>query len=236
MDLEDTGTRTRFLVRDHDGKFPALFDAVLADAGIQIVLSGVRIPQMNSIMGRWIQNCRHELLNRTLIRTSGICSTLCGSTNSSTTRTDPTRASPTHDHYTRCHHRSPTKPGSPTSTSADGNGWAASSTSTTTRPDQHGRHFRLTQRRSARSRSRDEAVGAVGGRSDGCACLRSGERMVRTSGTSCAHAHQVFHEICEGVGVVCDLWYRRRGGSSELDPTNVGGIRNHRLVPCLRGG
>ncbi|PRY40538.1 transposase [Umezawaea tangerina] len=57
----------RFLIRDRDGKFPTLFDAVLADAGIQIVLSGVRIPRMNAIMERWIRSYRHELLDRTLI-------------------------------------------------------------------------------------------------------------------------------------------------------------------------
>jgi putative transposase len=33
-----------FLIRDRDGKFPELFDAVLADAGIEVVLSGVRMP------------------------------------------------------------------------------------------------------------------------------------------------------------------------------------------------
>ncbi|MFJ9359370.1 integrase core domain-containing protein [Streptomyces mirabilis] len=67
MDLEDTGCRARFLVRDRDGKFPALFDAVLADAGIEVVLSGVRMPRMNSIMERWVQTCRREVLDRTLI-------------------------------------------------------------------------------------------------------------------------------------------------------------------------
>jgi putative transposase len=30
------------MIRDRDGKFPALFDAVLADADIQVVLSGPR--------------------------------------------------------------------------------------------------------------------------------------------------------------------------------------------------
>jgi putative transposase len=67
MDLEDTGCRARFLIRDRDGKFPALFDAILADAGIAVVLSGVRMLRMNSIMERWVQTCRHELLDRTLI-------------------------------------------------------------------------------------------------------------------------------------------------------------------------
>jgi putative transposase len=31
------------------------------------VLSGIQIPRMNSIMERWIQTCRRELLDRTLI-------------------------------------------------------------------------------------------------------------------------------------------------------------------------
>ena len=64
MDLEDTGNRARFLIRDHDGKFPGLFDAVLKDAGIEIVLSGVQVPRMNALMERWVQTCRRELLDR----------------------------------------------------------------------------------------------------------------------------------------------------------------------------
>jgi transposase InsO family protein len=67
MDLEDAACRPRFMIRDRDGKFPALFDAVLNDAGIEVVLSGVRTPRMNSIMERWVQTCRRELLDRTLI-------------------------------------------------------------------------------------------------------------------------------------------------------------------------
>jgi hypothetical protein len=44
MDLEDTGRQVKYLIRDRDGKYPALFDQVLADAGIGVVFSGVRIP------------------------------------------------------------------------------------------------------------------------------------------------------------------------------------------------
>jgi putative transposase len=67
MDLEVSGARARFLIRDRDGKFPGLFDVVLHDAGLKVVLNGVQMPRMNSIMERWVQACRHELLDRTLI-------------------------------------------------------------------------------------------------------------------------------------------------------------------------
>jgi putative transposase len=67
MDLEDAGCRARFMIRDRDGKFPELFDAVIIEAGIEVVLSGVQMPRMNSIMEQWIQSCRHELLDRMLI-------------------------------------------------------------------------------------------------------------------------------------------------------------------------
>jgi putative transposase len=67
MDLKDAGCRIRYVIRDRDGKYPALFGTVLADIGITTVLTGVQVPRMNSIMERWIQSCRHELLDRTLI-------------------------------------------------------------------------------------------------------------------------------------------------------------------------
>jgi putative transposase len=46
---------------------PGLFDAVLKDAGIEVVPSGVQMPRMNAVMERWVQTCRRELLDRTLI-------------------------------------------------------------------------------------------------------------------------------------------------------------------------
>jgi putative transposase len=67
MDLEDIGCEVKHLIRDRDGKYPALFDTILSDAGLEVVLTGVRMPRMNSIMERWIQSCRQELLDRTLI-------------------------------------------------------------------------------------------------------------------------------------------------------------------------
>jgi len=66
MDLADTGCRARYLIRDRDGKFPALTDEILAEADIQTMLTGVRMPRMNASMERWVQSCRRELLDRCL--------------------------------------------------------------------------------------------------------------------------------------------------------------------------
>jgi transposase InsO family protein len=67
MDLDEAGTHVRYLIRDRDAKFPALFDPILNDSGIETVLTGIRMPRMNSIMERWVRTCRRELLDRTLI-------------------------------------------------------------------------------------------------------------------------------------------------------------------------
>jgi len=67
MDIDDTASKVKYVIRDRDGTYPALFDQILADAGITVVLSGIRMPRMNSIMERWIKSCRNELLDRTLI-------------------------------------------------------------------------------------------------------------------------------------------------------------------------
>jgi hypothetical protein len=40
---------------------------ILTDAGIQVVLTGIQMPRMNCTMERWVQTCRHELLDPTLI-------------------------------------------------------------------------------------------------------------------------------------------------------------------------
>ncbi|MEV4012470.1 hypothetical protein AB0J35_18375 [Nonomuraea angiospora] len=60
MDLNDAGCRARYLLRDRDGKFPALMDEILAEAGIKTLITGIRMPRMNFIMERWVRSCRHE--------------------------------------------------------------------------------------------------------------------------------------------------------------------------------
>jgi transposase InsO family protein len=44
-----------------------MFDAILAGAGITVVLTGVQVPRRNAIMERWVRTCRRELLDRTPI-------------------------------------------------------------------------------------------------------------------------------------------------------------------------
>ena len=39
----------------------------MTDAGVKVVTTGIRVPRMNALMERWIQTCRTELLDRTLI-------------------------------------------------------------------------------------------------------------------------------------------------------------------------
>jgi putative transposase len=53
-------------MRDCDGKFPGLSVAVLNDAGIERVTSGVQMPGMNALLQRWVPTCRRELPDRTL--------------------------------------------------------------------------------------------------------------------------------------------------------------------------
>ncbi|MFB6672457.1 hypothetical protein ACFCWG_08665 [Streptomyces sp. NPDC056390] len=62
MDLEDGGTKAKFVIRDRDrdAKYPTLIDEILADTGIRTVLRGIRMPRRNSVMERWVQSCRHK--------------------------------------------------------------------------------------------------------------------------------------------------------------------------------
>ncbi|MFB4273167.1 hypothetical protein [Nonomuraea sp. GTA35] len=91
MDLEDAGCQARFLIRDRDGKFPILMDGILADAGIQSVLTGIRMPRMNSI---WSGGCNPAATNSSIAASCGTnttCGTLFASTITSTTGTEPTK-------------------------------------------------------------------------------------------------------------------------------------------------
>jgi hypothetical protein len=54
MDLGERAGSFKFMIRDRDSKFTALFDEVFRAEGIRIVRTAAQAPRMNAIMERWV--------------------------------------------------------------------------------------------------------------------------------------------------------------------------------------
>jgi len=54
MDLEDAGTRAKFVLHDRDASFTATFDSVFQAAGIRVIRSAVQAPRMNAYAERFV--------------------------------------------------------------------------------------------------------------------------------------------------------------------------------------
>jgi len=67
MNLDKHVGRFRFVVRDRAGQFAASFDAVLADAGIEVVKIPPRCPRANCFAERLVLTVRTEVTDRMLI-------------------------------------------------------------------------------------------------------------------------------------------------------------------------
>jgi transposase InsO family protein len=67
LDLAEQAAAFKYLVRDRAGQFTATFDAVLADAGINILKIPPRCPRANADAERFVLTARTELTARMLI-------------------------------------------------------------------------------------------------------------------------------------------------------------------------
>jgi hypothetical protein len=130
MDLDDVGCLALFIIRDRDSISPTGFDAVLANSGIRVVLSGIRIPRINAITERRIQTCRRELLDRTLIWNQRHLLHALREFERFYNSHRPHQAIANAHRCTRCPHQSPIRYASPISTSDDTTASAAPATNT----------------------------------------------------------------------------------------------------------
>ncbi len=76
MDLGEHVARFRFLVGDRAGQFAASFDAVLADAGIEVVKIPPRCPRANCFADRFVLTVRTKVSDRCDLRERHLLSVL----------------------------------------------------------------------------------------------------------------------------------------------------------------
>jgi transposase InsO family protein len=67
MELQEQGHRFRYVIRDRDAKFTAMFDAVFGAMGIDVVKIPPRAPRANAYAERWVRTVRSECLDWTLV-------------------------------------------------------------------------------------------------------------------------------------------------------------------------
>jgi hypothetical protein len=90
MDLGEDAHLVKFVIRERGSNFTAAFDAVLAGAGIRIVLCNVQMPHMNATIERWIGDADASSWTVPLSETRPNCGGSCMRTRSTTISTGRT--------------------------------------------------------------------------------------------------------------------------------------------------
>lgn len=67
MEMGEQADQLRFLVRDRDARFTAVFDRVFTSAGLRVITTPPRAPRANAIAERWVGTARRECTDRMLI-------------------------------------------------------------------------------------------------------------------------------------------------------------------------
>jgi putative transposase len=67
MDLGERAGHFKFLIRDRDSKFTAVFDEVFASNGVRIIKTPVRSPRADSFAEQYVGTLRRECLDHLLI-------------------------------------------------------------------------------------------------------------------------------------------------------------------------
>jgi putative transposase len=61
------GDSPRILIRDRDGKFGTAFDRVAEDAGVRVIKTAIRAPNMNAVAERFVGSLRREALDHLML-------------------------------------------------------------------------------------------------------------------------------------------------------------------------